>query len=119
MNDARDLIDKTVLVKLESNEEFTFAGVPEEGPFFCKVAAVDEIGIWVENKNFVTVEIKDSRGRIVPKEKQKPKRHTVNVMFPWRSIKSVVVYTEAEGEDVAKQIMDEAGPNDARIGFVK
>jgi hypothetical protein len=119
MNDARDLIDKTVLVKLESNKDFTFAGVPDEGPFFCKVAAVDEIGIWVENKNFVTVEIKDSRGRIVPKEQQKPKRHVVDILIPWKNIKSVVMYSEAEGEDIAKQIMDETGPDDSRIGFVK
>jgi hypothetical protein len=119
MNDARDLVDNTVLVRLESNEEFSFAGVPEEGPFFCKVVAVDEIGIWVENKNFVTIEIKDSRGRIVPKEQQQPKRHVVNVLIPWKNIKSIVMYTETEGEEIAKQVMDTTGADDGTIGFVK
>ena len=48
MNDARDIIDRTVLVKLESYEGIEFTGIESEGPFFCKVKAVDEVGIWVK-----------------------------------------------------------------------
>ena len=119
MEDARDLIGKTVLVKLESNEGYTFTGVPEEGPFFCKVAAVDEVGMWVENSNFVTVEIMDSRGGIVPKKKQKPEQHQVNVLLPWRNVQTVVMYGEDEGEEVVKKIIDEAASDNGRIGFIK
>ncbi len=118
MEDARDLIDETVLVRLTSNEEYLFAGVPEEGPFFCKVAAVDEIGIWVENKNFVTIEIKDSRGRYVPREEQEPKKQTVNVLLPWRNISCIVLFSGSEGEEVVKKIVKGAGPDDSRIGFI-
>jgi hypothetical protein len=118
MEDARDLINETVLVKLSSNEEYLFAGVPEEGPFFCRVVAVDEIGIWVENKNFVTIEIKDSRGRYIPKEKQEAKEHAVSVLLPWRNISCIVLYSGSEGEAVAKKIVKEAGPDDSRIGFI-
>ena len=119
MEDARDLIGKTVLVKLESNEGYKFTGVPEEGPFFCKVAAVDEVGMWVENNNFVTVEIMDSRGRIVPKKKQKPEQHQVNVLLPWRNVQTVVLYGEDEGEEVVKKIIDEATSDNGRIGVIK
>ena len=119
MDDARDLINETVLVKLSSNEEFVFAGVPEEGPFFCRVSAVDEIGIWVENKNFVTIEIKDSKGRYIPKEKQEPKKQSVNVLIPWKSITCIVKYEGSDGEAAVERIVKEAGPEDSRIGFVK
>ena len=119
MNDARDLINKTVLVKLSSNEEFVFAGVPEEGPFFCKVVAVDEIGIWAENKNFVTIEIKDSKGRFIPKERQEPKKQAVNVLIPWRNISCIVLYEGSEGGAVAEEIAREAGPDDTRVGFIR
>jgi len=119
MDDARDLINETVLVKLSSNEEFVFAGVPEEGPFFCKVVAVDEIGIWVENRNFVSIEIKDSRGRYIPKEKQEPKKQVVDVLIPWRSISCIVLYEGSEGGAVAERIVKESGPDDSRIGFIK
>jgi len=118
MEDARDLINETVLVKLTSNEEYLFAGVPGEGPFFCKVAAVDEIGIWVENKNFVTIEIKDSRGGYIPKEEQEPKKQPVNVLLPWRNISCIVLFSGSEGEAVARKIVREAGPGDSRIGFI-
>jgi hypothetical protein len=119
MEDARDLINETVLVKLSGNEEYLFTGVPEEGPFFCKIAAVDEIGVWVENKNFVTIEIKDSKGRYIPKEEQEPKKQAVNILLPWRNISCIVLFAESEGEAVAKKIVKEAGPDDSRIGFVK
>lgn len=118
MNDARDLINETVLVKLTGNAEYLFAGVPEEGPFFCRVVAVDEIGIWVENKNFVTIEIKDSRGRYVPEEEQEPKKQSVNVLLPWRYISCIVLFAGSEGEAVAQKIVKEAGPDDSRIGFI-
>lgn len=119
MDDARDLINETVLVKLSSNGEFVFAGVPEEGPFFCKVVAVDEIGIWVENKNFVTIEIKDAKGRYIPKEEQEPRKQTVNILIPWKSITCIVLYEGSEGAAAVEKIVREAGPDDSRIGFVK
>ena len=119
MEDARALINETVLVKLSSNEEYTFAGVPEDGPFFCKVVAVDEIGIWVENKNFVTIEIKDSKGRYIPKANQETKKQVVDVLIPWRNISCIVLYEGSEGEAAAEKIVREAGPNDSRIGFIK
>ncbi len=119
MESAQDLIGKTVLVKLESNEGYTFTGVPEEGPFFCKVVGVDEVGMWVENSNFLTVEIMDSRGRIVPKKKQKPEQHLVNVLLPWRNVQTVVMYGEGEGEEVVRKIIDEAESDNGRIGFIK
>jgi hypothetical protein len=119
VEDARDLIGKTILVQLESNDGYMFTGVPEEGPFFCKVIGVDEIGMWVENQNFVTVEIMDSKGRFVPKEKQKPEQHVVNVLLPWRNVRTVVMYSEGEGEEVVKKIIDESGPDNGRIGFIK
>ena len=119
MEDARDLVGRTVLVRLESNEGYTFTGVPEEGPFFCKVVGVDEVGMWVENKNFVTIEIMDSKGRVVPKEKQKAEHHLVNVLLPWRNIHTVVMYEEEEGEEAVKKIIDEAAPGNGRIGFIK
>ena len=119
MDDARDLINETVLVKLSSNEEFLFAGVPEEGPFFCKVIAVDEIGIWVENRNFVTIEIKDSKGRYIPEEEQEPEKQVVDVLIPWKSITCIVRYEDAEGIAAAEKIVRESEPGDTRIGFIK
>lgn len=119
MDDARDIIGKTVLVSLVSNGGLDFAGVPEEGPFFCKVVAVDEIGMWVENQNFVTIEVMDAEGRSVPKEKRKQEKHTVNILLPWRNVRAVVAYAEGEGEQVIRKIIEEGGSDNGRIGFVK
>ena len=79
MDDARDLIDQTVLVMLDDYEGLEFTGIPEEGPFFCKVIAVDEVGMWVENRNFITTELRDSEGDPVPVKKRKPQKNTVNL----------------------------------------
>jgi len=119
MQDARDLIDETVLVKLRDNSGLGFLGVPDEGPFFCKVVAVDEIGIWVENKKFETIELTDSRGRPVPERKRKPERHVVNILFPWRDIQTIVRFAENDAEKMVKELMEGAGEEDRRIGFLK
>ena len=91
MDDAQDLIGQTILVKLTSNEGLAFAGVPADGPFFCRVTTVDEIGIWVENKNFVTMEIRNAAGHYIPKRKQ----------------------------EAAAQVLGDKVPSCGRIGFVK
>ncbi len=119
MQDARDIVDETVLVKLKSNEGLTFLGVPEEGPFFCKVVAVDEVGIWVENKKFETMELTDSAGKPVPKSKRKPERHVVNILFPWRDIRSIVRFAEKDAEKMVREMIDKAGSEDRRIGFIR
>jgi len=120
MNDARDIIDRTVLVKLESCEGIEFTGIESEGPFFCKVKAVDEAGIWVENRKFMTVELRDSRGRSVPQKKRKPQKHTVNILLLWRNIQTVIMFEDKDGDNL--EIDEEALGADektGRIGFVK
>ena len=119
MEDARDIVGETVLVSLRNNEGFTFLGIPEEGPFFCNVVAVDEIGIWVENKKFQMVELTDSRGRSVPKKKRKPETHIVNILLPWREILSVVRFTESDAKKVVQEVIESIGEDDRRIGFIK
>lgn len=117
MNDARDIIDQTVLVKLISCEGIEFTGIEGEGPFFCKVKAVDEAGIWVENKKFTTVELRDSSGRSVPEKKRKPQKHTVNILLPWRTIQTIIMFEDEDIEklDVDGETLDQTG----RIGFIK
>ena len=119
MQDARDLVDQTVLVKLASNEGLSFIGAPDEGPFFCRVTAVDEIGIWVENKRFAAVEIKDAHGRYIPKRRRKIERHEVDILIPWRIVHTLIRFRR---EDAAKAAADELGA-DAKpgscIGFVR
>jgi hypothetical protein len=119
MQDARDLVDQTVLVKLTGNEGLSFIGVPEDGPFFCTVTAVDEIGIWVENKRFAAVEIKDAQGRYIPKRRRKIERHEVDILLPWRIIQTLIRFRE---EDAAKAAADELGADTKSgscIGFVR
>lgn len=117
MNDARDIIDQTVLVKLISYEGLEFTGIEGDGPFFCKVKAVDEAGIWVENKKFTTVELRDSSGKAVPEKKRKPQKHTVNILLPWRTIQTVIMFEDADIEklDVDDETLEQTG----RIGFIK
>lgn len=120
MNDSRDLIDRTVLVKLKSCEGIEFTGIESDGPFFCKVKAVDEAGIWVENRKFMTVELRDSRGKSVPVKKRKPRKHTVNILLQWRMIQTVIMFEDEDGDKL--EIDDEAlgeGEQKGRIGFIK
>ena len=120
MNDARDIIDRTVLVKLESCEGIEFTGIESEGPFFCRIKAVDEAGIWVENKKFMTVELRDSSGKTVPEKKRKPQKHTVNILLPWRTIQTIIMFEDQNGENL--EIDEEALGLDkqaGRIGFIK
>lgn len=119
MDDARDLVDKTVLVKLLHYKGLEFVGVPEEGPFFCRVVAVDEAGLWVRNKNFVTTELSDSTGAVVPKKRRKPERHVVNVLFPWRNIHTVVMFSEDDAEEVVQELIENEKGGAGTIGFVK
>jgi len=119
MQDARDLVGRTVLIKLTSNEGLAFAGFPEEGPFFCRVVAVDEIGIWAENRNFVTIEIRNNRGSYIPKKKQKPRRNVVSLLIPWRIIHTAVMFEEEEGLKIAGEMLGEDTPPAGSIGFVK
>jgi hypothetical protein len=117
MDDARDIIDQTVLVKLISCEGLEFTGIDGDGPFFCKVKAVDEAGIWVENTKFTTVELRDSKGKSVPEKKRKPQQHTVNILLPWRNIQTVINF---EAEDIEKlEAEGEALEQTGRIGFIK
>jgi hypothetical protein len=120
MEDARDIIDRTVLVRLISYEGMEFTGIEGDGPFFCKVTAVDEAGIWVENRKFETVELRDSKGRSVPEKKRKPQKHTVNILLPWRNIQTVIMFEDRDIENL--DIGDEALGSDGqtgRIGFIK
>lgn len=119
MDDSRDLIGQTVLLKLTSNEGLAFAGVPVEGPFFCRVTAVDEIGVWAENRNFVTIEIRNSAGGYIPKRKQKAERHSVNLLIPWRIIHTIVKFEETKTLKAEAEVLGEQPPNCTRIGFVK
>jgi hypothetical protein len=118
MDDSRDLAGSTVLVKLTSNDGLGFIGAPEEGPFFCKVAAVDQIGIWVENRNFVTTEVRDADGKFIPKEEQKPQRHDVNLLLPWRLIQTVVKFADEDTADITKDVLGSEGKDAGKIGFI-
>jgi hypothetical protein len=120
MDDARDIIDRTVLVKLESCEGIEFTGIETDGPFFCKVKAVDEAGIWVENRKFMTVELRDSNGRAVPEKKRKPQKHTVNILLPWRIIQTVIMFEDKDEEvlEIDEEVLG-ADEQAGRIGFIK
>jgi hypothetical protein len=117
MNDARDLVDKTVLVKLIEYAGLEFVGVPEKGPFFCRVVAVDEVGLWVENKKFITTELRDSKGRAVPKRKQKAEKHVVNVLLPWRNVRTVVMFSEQGAEEIVRDMIGDEKEGTGKIGF--
>ena len=119
MEDARDLVGQTVLVKLASNEGLGFAGVPGEGPFFCFVAAVDEVGIWVRNKSFVTMEIRDGKGRYIPRRMQKAERHVVNILLPWRIVHAVVLFEKKDAAGLKGETLGDSSSERGRIGFMK
>ncbi len=119
MEDARDLVGETVLVKLTSNEGLVFAGFPAEGPVFCRVAAVDEIGLWVENRNFVTVEVRTAAGRYIPKRRQKPKRSVATLLVPWRIVHTVVRFAEGDVPGAEGAVLGARPGSEERIGFVK
>lgn len=118
MDDARDLVGGTVLVRLESHEGLEFIGIPEEGPFFCHVTAVDEVGMWVENKNFVTVELTDSKGKDIPKSKRKEEKHTANILLPWRNVRTVVHFPDKDAENLSGKVLGHKKDEAVRIGFV-
>ncbi len=118
MENARDLIGTTTLVKLKDYDGLEFAGFPGEGPFFCKVVAVDQVGIWVENRNFVTVELADSKGRSIPKNKRKRRRHVVNLLIPWSNVKTAVHFADDDASGMAGEALGEREEETGRIGFV-
>lgn len=119
MEDARDMVGETVLVKLASNEGLSFAGFPAEGPVFCRVVAVDEIGIWVENRSFVTVEVRTAAGGHIPKRQQKPKRSVANILIPWRIVHTVVRFEGGGAPGAGAAVLGSRPGGEGRIGFVK
>lgn len=116
MQDARDLVGCTVFVLLEDASGLGFTGIDGEGPFLCTVSAVDEIGMWVENRRFVTVELRDRRGRPVPKAKREPRISAVDILIPWKNVRTVVRFADDDA------VPDVDGPDQLaggqRIGFV-
>lgn len=116
MQDARDLVGCTVFVLLEDASGLSFTGIEGEGPFLCTVGAVDEIGMWVQNLRFVTVELRDSRGRSVPKSKREPRINAVDILLPWKNVRTVVRFADDDA------MPDVEGPGSAEgaptIGFV-
>ncbi len=119
MEDARDLVKKTVLVKLASDEGLEFVGVPEGGLFFCRVVAVDDVGLWIEKTNFVTTELSDSKGRAVPRKKRRPERHVVNVLLPWQNILTVVMFADEQADEIVKDVLDGERKGRGKIGFLQ
>ena len=116
MEDARDLVGCTVFVLLEDASGLEFTGIEGEGPFLCTVTAVDEIGMWVENRRFVTVELRDSSGRAVPKSKRAPQVHSVDILIPWKNVRTVVRFADDGAvPDVDGPAASEQGQ---AIGFV-
>jgi hypothetical protein len=118
MDDARDIVGRTIMVQLSSHDGLEFTGIPDQGPFFCKAVAVDEAGVWVENRNFVTIELTDSEGRDIPKSKQRPEKHVVNILLPWRNIRTVVHFPEKDAGDLAGDMLGEKKEKTIRVGFV-
>ncbi len=119
MEDARDLIDQTVLVKLDTTEGLEFTGIECDGPFFCKVVAVDEAGIWAENNKFVTVELRDCKGKNIPEKERREENHVVNFLLPWRKILTVVKFPDKDPEELAKEAIGALDGEGNRIGFIK
>lgn len=117
MQDARDLAGETVIVRLEDVSGIEFAGIEGDGPFFCRVTAVDEIGLWVRNTEFVTVDLTDRAGRSIPEKKRRERRHRVDILLPWRKIVTVIRF---EGEDAGDLDPEAMGRGEGgRIGFVR
>ena len=119
MDDARDIIDQTVLVKLTNTAGIEFTGIEGDGPFFCRVIAVDEIGMWVENRHFLTVEIRDNDGKDIPVSKRKKESNTVNFLLPWRNVLTVVRFPEKDQEEFADEALGSGPEKPGRIGFIK
>lgn len=115
MEDARDLVGCTALVLLGDASDLGFTGIEGEGPFLCRVTAVDEIGIWVENRRFVTVELRDEKGRAVPKARRRPRTHTVDILLPWRNVRTVVRFEDAAELPPGAELG--AGAGKRTIGF--
>ena len=118
MDDARDIIDQTVLVRLKDYEGLEFTGIEGDGPFFCRVTAVDEIGMWVENRHFITIELRDSEGRDIPVKDRKEVENRVVFLLPWRNVLTVVRFEEFDEEMLLGGIGEE-GAESGRIGFIK
>lgn len=119
MEDARDLIDQTVMVKLIDTEGLEFTGIEGDNPFFCKVVAVDEIGMWVENSKFVTIELTDCEGRDIPVKNRKKEVNRVNFLLPWRNVMTVVKFPGKEDGDFAPESLVTGEEEQKRIGFIK
>jgi hypothetical protein len=119
VEDARDIIGQIVLVKLATNEGLEFGGIPSDGPFFCKAVAVDEVGVWVENRHFATIEVRSASGRYIPKARQKLERHVVNLLLPWRIIQTIIKFEDERGAEIKAEMLGEEKSQGPRVGFVK
>ena len=119
MDDARDIVGETVLISLVDYQGLGFTGIEGEGPFFCKVDAVDEIGVWVENRHFVTMELRDSEGRDIPADEREQVESRVVFLLPWKNVRTVVKFEDLGEDYIRNEILggDEVVPG--RIGFIK
>ncbi|MBO8169976.1 MAG: hypothetical protein H0Z35_12450 [Thermoanaerobacteraceae bacterium] len=63
------------------------------GYIMNKLLAVDEIGVWIEGFQEVTI-LADDEGNLLPKEQQRKEEVVASVLIPWNYIRGIFVLND-------------------------
>lgn len=75
----------------------------------AKLVDVDNLGIWLENPNYIRILVKDENGNSIPPHRQTEETITSNVLIRWEFISSIIRFPNEETD---------GGTEDTRmIGF--
>lgn len=72
----------------------------------AKLVDMDNLGIWLENPNYVRISVRDEKDNPIPQNLQTEKRVTSNVLIKWEFIGSIMRFPNEEidgsTEDIKK-----------------
>jgi hypothetical protein len=62
----------------------------------AKLVDMDNLGVWLENPNYIRISVRDENGNPIPQHLQSEERVTSNVLIRWEFIGSIVRFPNEE-----------------------
>jgi hypothetical protein len=62
----------------------------------AKLIDIDNIGIWLENPNYIRILVKDENGNPIPQNLQTEETVTINLLIRWEFIGSIIRFPNEE-----------------------
>jgi hypothetical protein len=94
--DIEKAINNKVLIVLFSHEGLEKAGIIDRN-FYARLIGYDQIGLWIENPKFETINVRREDGSLIPVSERQKETYVADVLIPWGNVKSIVYFPNRKG----------------------